>query len=360
MKFTWRKGLILLSLITLILGGCSQNMEVSAEEIIQNAIESEKDVNAYQGVAEMKMFEGEEMTQHIILEEYVEGEKRKVVTNDQVLKQEVEVLNDGTTMLIYDKANNQAQEMDTTEFVDFAGISPKEQFKTMMGMMGESHTYEMVGEEQMLDADTFHIRVKANEADNLLGDMELWVDQKTWFVVKLVSETGDIRTEFEYTELDFSPDFADDTFTLDIPEDIEITNLEEDLEELGPETVTVKEAEEALGQAFLVFPEEAYHLASMQMYDFSAGLNRHELELMYSSKENIPLFSLSVFPTPDDMPVEEADLEIRGNAAEYEEVIKSIVWDEDGLRYSIVITHPDIDEEEIVKSTERMILSSEK
>ncbi|MFC4025260.1 outer membrane lipoprotein carrier protein LolA [Oceanobacillus longus] len=357
MKVSWRVVLILLSVITLLLGGCSQNTEASAEEIIHNAIESEKDVNTYQGKAEMKMYEGEEMTQHTILEEYVEGEKRKIVTNDPLLEEEVEVLNDGTTMYMYDKTNNQASEMDMTELGDFASLSPKDQFKGMMEMMKDSHTYEVVGDEKVLDYDTYHIQVKAKEADNLLGDMELWVDQKTWFVVKLVSETGDTRTEFAYTELDFSPEFADETFTLDIPDDVEIANLEESF---APDAVTLEEAEEALGQPFLVFPEEEFILSSMQMYDFSAGLDRHELELMYSSKEDIPMFSLSIFPTPDDMPVEADDLEIRGNAAEYEEMINSIHWDEDGLRYMILITNPDVEQEEVVKSTENMISSSEK
>ncbi|MBP2079918.1 LolA family protein [Oceanobacillus polygoni] len=357
MKITWKKCLILFSVMTLILGGCSQNMEVSAEEIIQNAIESEKDVNTYQGISEMKMFEGEELSEHIILEEYVEGKKRKVVTRDQLLDQESVALNDGETMLMYDKANNQATEMDMTELADFANISPKEQFKNIIEIMNDSHSYEVVGEEKVLDYDTYHIQMKANETDNLFGDMELWVDQKTWFIVKVVSEVGDARTEFAYTELDFSPKFAEDTFTLDIPDDVEIANLEESF---APDTVTLEEAEEALGQAFLVFPEDEFLLSSMQMYDFSAGLDRYELELMYSSKEDIPLFSVSVFPTPDDMPVEKADLEVRGNDAEYEELINSILWDEDGLRYSIVIANPDIEQEEVVKWAENMILSSEK
>lgn len=357
MKITWKKCLILFSVMTLILGGCSQNMEVSAEEIIQNAIELEKDVNTYQGISEMKMFEGEELSEHIILEEYVEGKKRKVVTRDQLLDQESVALNDGETMLMYDKANNQATEMDMTELADFANISPKEQFKNIIEIMNDTHSYEVVGEEKVLDYDTYHIQMKANETDNLFGDMELWVDQKTWFIVKVVSEVGDARTEFAYTELDFSPKFAEDTFTLDIPDDVEIANLEESF---APDTVTLEEAEEALGQAFLVFPEDEFLLSSMQMYNFSSELDRYELELMYSSKEGIPLFSLSVFPTPDDMVVEEADLEIRGNAAEYEELINSILWDEDGLRYSIIIANPDVEQEEVVKWTENMSLSSEK
>lgn len=357
MKFTWSKYLILLSVILLILGGCSQKVEVSAEEIIHNAIESEKEVINYLGKADMKFFEGEELTEHILLEEYVADEKKKVVTIDQLLKQRVEVLNDGETMLMYDETNEQALEMDVTEFGDLAGLSPKEQFKTLMESMQDSHTYKIIGEEKVLDFDTYHIEVKAKEADNLLGDIEVWVDQKTWFVVKTISETGDTRTELEYTELDFSPKFAKDTFTLDTPDNIEITDLAKDF---GPDTVTVEEAETALGQAFLMFSEETIDLASVQMYGYSSELNRSEVELMYHSKDGIPMFSLSIFPTPEGMGIEETDLEIRGNAAEYEEVTDSILWDEDGLRYSIVLANPDADIDEVAEWTENMILSSER
>ncbi|RKQ34000.1 LolA family protein [Oceanobacillus halophilus] len=356
MKVMWRKSIILVSIIILLLGGCSQGMNVSAEEIIHNAIESEKDVTTYHGVSEMKMFDGEEMTEHIILEENVADEKRKVLTKDQLLDQEVEVFNDGQKMIMYDKGKGQAHEMDTSELGDIAGSSPKDQLKTMMESMKDSHTYEMSGEEKVLDYDTYHIEIKANEADNLLGDMELWVDQKTWFVVKMISETGDVRTELEYTELDFSPEFPEGTFTLEIPDDVEIENLEESF---GPDTVTLEEAEEALGQAFLVLPEEEVHLSNVQMYDFSSELERYEVELTYSSEEDIPMFTLSIFPTPEEMAIEGADLEIRGNPAEYEEVINGYLWDEDGLRYSLLMTNPDVEEEEILNMLENMKLSSD-
>lgn len=354
MKVSWRKYLIIASVFTLLLGGCSQGMNVSAEEIIHNAIESEKEVIDYTGVSEMKLFEGEELLDHVIIEEFVAGEKRKVVTTNELLQQENVALNDGEKMLMYDEASGQAHEMDLTGLGDLAGTGPKDQFKSMMEMMNDSHTYELVGEEKVMDFDTYHIRLKADEEDSLLGDMELWVDQKTWFIVKFTSETGDTRSELTYTELDFSPEFAEDTFTINIPEDVEIKDMKE---EFAPDTVTLEAATEALGQEFLVFSKEDVELTNIVMYEPVGELNRYELDLTYNTKDGIPLFSLSIFPAPEDMPIEASDIEIRGNAAEYEEMIHAYLWDEDGLRYSLLITNPDVDQEEVLGMTERMVLS---
>ncbi|WP_156289324.1 LolA family protein [Oceanobacillus salinisoli] len=357
MKLVERRSVILLSVIIFMLGGCSQEMNVSAKEIIHNAIESDKDVSTYHGESEMKLYDGEEFMEHVILQEYVTNGKRKVVTKDQLLNQEIEVLNDGKKMLMYDRSKQEVHEMDVSELEEMVSLSPKDQFKTMMESMQDTHTYEIAGEEKVLDLNTYHIEVKANDTDNLLGDMEIWVEQKTWFVVKVVSETGDMRTEFEYTMLDFSPNFTEETFAIDIPDDVEIASLDD---MFGPNPVTLDEAEEALGQAFLVFKEDDIYLSDVQMYDFSSELDRYEVELTYRSKEDIPMFSLSIFQTPEDMRIEDGNFEIRGNIAEYEEVMNGFLWDEDGLRYSLLITNPDIDQDEIVKLTEAMSLSSER
>ena len=40
----WKISCVVASMIMLVLGGCSQGMKLSAEEIIHNAIESEEEV----------------------------------------------------------------------------------------------------------------------------------------------------------------------------------------------------------------------------------------------------------------------------------------------------------------------------
>ena len=358
MKRKWKRYLILLSVLTLILGGCSQNMNVSAEEIIHNAIESEKDVTTYAGVSETKIFEGEELTEHFTTEENVEGQKIKIITEDKLLGDMTEVLNDGENMLMYDKAKETAHEMDLSNLGSFTAPSPKEQFANILDMIEDSHTYELIGEEKILGFDTYHIQLEANESNSLFGDMEVWIDQKTWFMVKLIFETGDSRSESMYTELDFSPKFAEDVFTIDIPDNIEIETIDSDL---GETTVTLEEAQKALEQEFLLLSKDDAELLSIALYDFTGGeLDRNEIMMTFSSNnERAPLATLSVFPTPEDMEIETSDLEIRGNPAEFEEIINGYTWDEDGLRYSLLVEDPNIKEEAVLNWTENMVLSSE-
>lgn len=336
-------------------------MQVSAEEIIHNAIESEKEVNEYYGKSEIKLFEGEEMTEHMTMEEYVSGMEKKMVTKGLLQGEEVETVNNGESMILYDKSTGTAQKMDTGELADIYAKSPKDNYKMLLDDMQDSHTYELAGEEKLLDRDTFHIKMKAKESGNLLGDMDLWVDKDTWMVVKTILKAGNIRTESEYVELDFSPEFDEATFTLDIPDDVEITDTADNF---ASESVTVEEAEEALGQAFYLFSEEDVTLQEIELQETnmsqgSEEIKRNELNLVYTSKEDVPLFSLAVFPAPEDMPLETSDLEIRGKAAEYDETINLIIWDEEDLRYSLIITNPDLEMEEITKLTEEMVLSSE-
>ncbi|WP_158595098.1 LolA family protein [Oceanobacillus piezotolerans] len=352
-----KKVLALLSITALLLGGCSMDMNVSAEEIIHNAIESEKDIGSYYGKSEMKLFEGEELINEFSIEEFVaEDGKKKLITQDKILDQKSTALNIDNKLTVYDEATGQVFEMGTEEMAGLASMSPKEQFKNMMENMKSTHDYEMVGEDKVLDFDVFHIKMTTKEKDNLIGDMELWIDQKTWFVVKMKTEIGDSKSEVQYTTLDYSPEFAEDTFTMEIPENAEKVDLEEDF---GPSSVSIEEAEEAMGQSFLVFPEEEIKLTDVQLYPYSEQLQRSEIDLQYSSAEDIPMFSLSVFPTPEDMPIAEGDRKIRGNNAEYDKMINGISWDENGLRYNLLITNPDIAIEDIEKLTDEMVLSSE-
>lgn len=349
--FRWKTSLMVASILLLILGGCSQDMEVSAEEIIQNALESEKDVDEYYGKSEMTFYEGEELIEESVMEEYISDGEIKIIMHGE---EEIETINNGEKMVMYNKTDGTAQEMDTSAVSDYQ-FTPKETLQNMLAGMEVSHNYEIIDDEEILGRDTFHMKLEAKEANSLMGDIELWVDKETWLVVKTISDTGDSRMELTYTELDLSPDFTEDTFTLDIPDDVEITNLDDNA---PTEVTSVEEAEEELGQAFYMFPEDEYHLGEMELYDLGGEFQRKELSVTYFSDNDRPMFEFSVFESPEGMEIEKSDVDIRGNAAAYEESITNYYWDEDGLRYSLMIYDPVI-EEEILELTEDMVLSSQ-
>src|SRR5690625_3915608 len=127
-----KRSLILLSSLILLLAGCSDNMKVSAEEILQNAIESDKEVTNYVGISETNVYQKGELIEQSIMEEYAEGNKRKIVMTEQIQDQQFFALNDGETLIMYDPTNNQAHELELGEMENFPVSSPKEQFKMLM------------------------------------------------------------------------------------------------------------------------------------------------------------------------------------------------------------------------------------
>ncbi|WP_339285706.1 hypothetical protein [Oceanobacillus sp. FSL K6-3682] len=356
LKRRWKESLIGLIIFTIVLGGCSQDMQVSAEEIIHNAIESEKEITDFYGEAEMKMFEGEELAEQMIMKEYHSGSDRKIVMEGKLQGEEAEALNDGEMMQVYDKTNETVMEVDTSEMGDIYALSPKENFQAMIDTMEDSHTYEVVGEEELLDRDTFHIKMEAKEANSLLGDTEVWVDKETWIVIKSISEAAEIRTESEYTKLDFSPEFDENTFTMEIPDDVEINNIED---MFSSDSVTLEEAEEALGQEFLIFPEEDIQIMDIQVHDLDNEQSGEEIQLSYGTKEGVSLFELFISIADEDTTIEDPNMEIRGTPAEYEEMFSSMKWDEDGLNYFVMRMDNEEGVDDIVEWAEDMVLSSE-
>lgn len=348
-------GFLSLSLLT----GCTGNMTASADEIVTKVLENGKDMQSYYGKSVMKIYEGEELQNEIEIEEFVNAEgKRKVITTD--LNNENArsyTLNDGEKVITYDENENVAFQFDISGEAMPTSMTQKEQLVLMLENVKQTHTQELVGEEKILDFDTQHIKLKAKEKDGIIGDIELWVEEKSWFIVKFNFDSGDLRTEQMYEEIDFSPKFEKDTFTLDLPADVEIKEMEEDL---IPETGTLEEAEKMLGEPFLVFSGEAVELDKVEWDELKGIVNRTELTLSY--KVNAVLaFTVSVFKTPEEKGTElkESEYKVRGQKTEYWKEINALTWDENGLRYSIIIEDPNLTPEEVIALTENMKLSSE-
>jgi len=341
-----------------LLAGCSGEMAASSsEEIISNVLDSEKKFEPYYAKAVMKHYEGKELMGEIDIEEFAgTNGKRKIITNDKLKDNAAGyAVNDGEKILSYEEGSDVAYQMDISKEELPSTMTQKEQLTMLLEGIKETHDVEMAGEEKILGFDTYHLKVKAKSKDAILGDMEYWVDQKTWFVLKSITTTGDIRSEMEYTEIQFSPDFTDDTFTLELPENVAMKNMED---EFQSQTGTVEEAVKAFGKSFLLLAEKDAEIEHIEWYELKGEINRTEVTVYYK-KDGIPSLMLSVFPTPEEpgMEIKESEVKVRGQNTEIMKEINSISWDENGIRYSIIIQHPDLTVEEAIALTENMIMS---
>lgn len=352
-----KKNLLISTAISLsFLSGCNSNVAASSEEIVTNMLEAEDDIFSYYGKSTIDVYTGEEHTENITMEEYVndKGEKKVITTNHHDNDLKTFTYNTGKQLITYDEKTNTAQSIDfaSTESPMF-NESPKDQIALTLDIIDETHTTEIIGEETIQGYDTYHIKATSNKKNNLLGDIEIWVDKKSWFVLKTITNSGDIRSVIEYKELDLSPSFKNETFKVDIPSDVEITPLDS---ENNVKTGTLDEAIKALGKAFLIFKDDELTIEKIEWYELKGELNRTEVTIYYE-KDAVPMFSVSVFPTPPeaDLALEESKKTVRGQQAEYMEEITSLSWDENGLRYNIMIANPSLSVDDIIKKAETMI-----
>ncbi|WP_226666491.1 LolA family protein [Metabacillus litoralis] len=338
-----------------LLAGCSEDVEASSGDIVLNVLESGKEVTDYYGKATLKMYSEDVETENLVIEEYVaKNGQRKVITTDLNNKKKAFAYNTGDELITFDESTQQAIKIDLSDEDLQTNHTQKEQLINILEGMKNSHTYKVVGEEKINGVNTYHLKATPKTSDSIIGTMEFWVDKKTWFMMKTVTTSGDMISEIVYEKVDTSPNFSDETFKVNLPEGIKAVPLDT---EFNSQTGTISEAEKAVGKSILVFPENNVKVESVDWQEIGGEINRTEVNIMYASTEDAtPYFLVSVFPTPkgDDMEIEKTQWVVRGHNAEYMEEIKAISWDEDGLRYNVMITNPDLTIEEVIKWTEDM------
>lgn len=101
-------------------------------------------------------------------------------------------------------------------------------------------------------------------------------------------------------------------------------------------------------------------LDSIELDELKGKINRSEISLNYM-KDGVAYVSLSIFPAPSTKDknfgmIDVKSIEVRGHKGIYDENIRFIIWDEDGLRYSLQLAHPDLKLDEALKLTETMKL----
>ncbi|MED4532996.1 hypothetical protein ABET51_16785 [Metabacillus fastidiosus] len=346
-----------------ILSGCTEKTAMASEEIMTNILSTSKEFQAYYAESEIKTFQNGKETDSITMKEYVNNEgKKKVITKNAKTNQEAIAFNDGKQLLSYETGSKEAISLNV-EDVDLPVYQThKEQFINMLENMKNSHKKEVISEEKILNFDTYHLKLTAKKKNSILGDMEFWVDQKSWFIVKSSFINAEIRVDTEYKKVDFNPVFEKDTFAIDLPEDVVITPAEN---MTATRSGSIEEAKKVIEKDFFLFNDSDLSFGEeIEISEFGKEELAHkEIVLNYKDMNDGPLFSLTIFKALEaediDLGIETANMKVRGNKATYIEELRNLSWNENGLTYSILIENPDMKVEEIVKKAENMKISSE-
>jgi outer membrane lipoprotein-sorting protein len=343
----------------LVLGACSaeETATYSPDQIVANAVEKNNDLKGYYIKVDFEVYKGDELIDDSIMEQWLDNEKNRTKVISETADGEISMsLNDGEKAIFYSDMQGEAFEMEAPELnSEWTGQSQREQIEMTLEQTRETHDIELLGNEEINGFDTYHIKAVPKEENGLRGLEEYWVTTEHWIIVQSISESGDMKVNYKVTELDVNPSFNDDTFTLDLPEGVETKPFEE----INPaEEVTLEEAAAVYGQPILTITDDAYELIKIEQFHMES-FNRTEVSQEYQ-KDGYSQLILSSFETPEDEGLamgfgKEEEIQVRGTRAVYtDEVITNLVWDEDGLRYSLLVQNPDLSKEEVIKIAENL------
>nr|WP_106780175.1 outer membrane lipoprotein carrier protein LolA [Lysinibacillus timonensis] len=329
-------------LSTFLFGCSTSSTDYSPESVIEHVLADANTAHSYYGESVMKINDG---SPDIYTKEWrtSDGKMRMEASNDKAEELSITV-NNGQEVISYEELSNTVYTFSLDD--NYQPPSLKEQAEILLQAVKDTHTIKLVGEEKLLNRDVYHIKAEVKEGNSLYGDIEFWVDMENWFVLKTKSTSGDTVVELEYTKIDYDAEMKDSLFTLDIPEDAKINDLDEmdDVDLFN----TVEEAYNKFGKPFL-YVQENRELKIEQIEYMSFGNDvPGELTLTYF-KNNLPYFTLSIFEIQEEnTPFIGGGEKIRGLQGEKMDLdgFRLLNWAEDGLGYSVILDHPDLTFEE--------------
>lgn len=355
--------MLLLGVVTWMgLVGCSsESSQFSPEQIIDQSLKEVDSTVNYYAEAELTYADIENQAETMVMKEWrKDGKARIEMTSKDEDDKAISVLN-GEMSMTYAVNEKKAYFFEEAELLELNQPSLKDQANFILNLIGDTHDISIEGEAEVVGRDTFHIVAKEKEKGSLFGDQELWIDKENWMVLKMISTSGDSQSESIYTKLDFDMDISDEMFSLDLPDDVEMINLN-DFNDTSE--VSLEEATSRLGKSFLYFTEnDQLKIASIEKSELTGEINRVEIDMNYTKNE-LPLLTLSLFETSEDigdldLVQGEEPVTIRGQEGSYMEIgdTRTLFWQEDGMSYSIIIIDPNLTMDELKQMVEDMELT---
>ena len=321
-----------------------ETLKYSPQEIFNNAIQDTTELPSYYAEFTMDFGDGKIVT----AKQWVKNNKNYLEVEDNNSK--TILLNDGNQLISYFPNEKTATIFDLSAKEEFIMPTIKEQVMSMFKFIKDSHEITIGDDEKILGHDTYHLIAKAKEKGNLMGDMEIWVDKKAWMPLKTSSISDDMTSTTECTKYEPNAKIEDTVFVLDFPEDVIIQEKTVDLST----NITLEEAK-LLHKSFLVIPESTGY--SIDTLEDQHMEDTNEIAIKYV-KNNELQFGMSIFkplePFTDNE--DEQAITVRGIQGSIFEIgtLRLIEWDENGLRYNIMIENPELTYDDILALAEQM------
>ncbi len=348
----------------IILSACTPDSnQFSPKEMVNKVLTTEKETNvAYYGESTTVTKENETEVERFVMKEWRDGTGKIRVEIEGNKEEPISIaVNDGASLISYEPKQKQALIMDDQEMLALNQPSPMDQVNFILEQISKTHEIRTGKEQKIAGRQTQLVIAEPKAKDQLYGRQELWIDKENWIVLKMNATIGNQTVETEYNQINFEADIADEKYSLKLPKDVEVKNMNE---LNSNRKVTLEEAREQMGSTFLYVPEaEDIVLSNVELIELAGEFSRMEVSMDYT-KNNIPIFNLSVFPIPneDNNDIEtftasnEKRITFRGVDGVYTEddTYQMLLWDEQGLRYSIMIMDADLSLNQIKQFVNKM------
>ena len=336
-------------ILSLCLTACSNTENYSPQEILDQTMQETSEISTYYGEYVMDMGDGKPTT---FKHWEKDGKRRIEMTEDNGAK--TIVVNDGRMVTSYNIQDKTAMRFSVTDQDGQSFVPPslKEQAQSMLKLVQDTHDISVGKEEKIAGHNTYHLIAKAKDEKSLIGDLEIWVDKKTWVTLKSISTSEDLTLTTEYTVFDPEYKVEDQLFTIELPEDV----IVQQEEMIAMKESTIEEAKQKLGDFLVMKEQDGIQLGGIT--DLNTE-ERPEFALNYL-KDGVPAFTLSIFkPTGSVADINsntEEGITIRGQKGAKMEAgnFRFLQWDEGEHRYGIILENPDMTFEEVIKLTEQM------
>ncbi len=331
---------------TLALGACNQAEDYSPQEILNQAMLETSDITSYYGEYTLTIDNEGSST----VKQWQKNSKVRIESVEET-GDESFVINDGKTLTMYNKTTNSGSifTMMEGEMEGYVQPTLQEQAQQMLNLVKNTHTISVGKDEKIAGRDTYHLIAKVKNKNSLIGDIEVWVDKKTWMTLKTVTTSEDMHLTQEYTKFEPNAKIDDTLFIAEVPDDADMVT--EQIE--TPDPITLEEAKGLVG-SFLQMPEQnGLTLVSIENMHVE---DTKEIALTYLQNGE-PAFTLSILKPQEALKISaDESAEVRGLPASKTDLeqFKYIQWDEDGLRYGIIFNNPELTFEEVLGLTTQM------
>jgi len=344
-------------MLSTILIGCSTMKSFSPDNVISNVLAADNEVTYY---GEMELsFQLKEETETFEAKEWRQNNKSRV---EMVAEEEqIIALSDGESITVYNEEENSAIQLNSKELQNLH-MNPKEQLEFLLDEIRDTHELEKVGNEKILNRDTFHLIAKKKDGEKTLyGDQELWIDTENWVVLKAIMKTSAFEMKMKYTAIDFNPKLDETTFVLDLPEDVEIEQLDDG--ELLEDEITLNDIETKLGKDVLYVPENReYEINAITYIDIDSDYKNVDIDY---KRDGLAFATLSIVDTKEESSLEEQlvmfgddaeEVTVRNQQGIFIDVgqLRALSWEEGNYSYSIDITNSNVTLDDILSFAENM------